>query len=364
VTLMAVGDIMMGDAPICIGHGVGSIIRKRGSRYLFESVAPLLRQGDIMFGNLEAVLSNKGAAETSLKSLQLRAVPTSVEGLKFAGFNVLSLANNHIMEHGMKALNETVELLSRNGIISVRPKRDTGESDATVIQKGSLSIGFLAYCYVPSKSADQTTGCSADRARLLDAVGEVANDVDNVIVSLHWGEEFIERPSPSQIKFARRLVDCGAHLVLGHHPHVLQGVERYKQGLIAYSLGNFVFDMWQAKMRESMILCCQLSKHGVEEFELMPAFIGDDYAPVILEGEQKGKLLSKLSRLSRAISGEDLSDFEMKMQKYRIEAARCREQYRKELRKYFAKNSLRYPPRMMLQLAKEGLTRRFHVDYL
>ena len=234
VSVAAVGDIMLGDHPLRIGNGVGSAIKARDSTYLFESVAPFLREGEIIFGNLEAVLSNAGLDPRSVNSTQIRGAPESIEGLKFAGFNVLSLANNHTLDHGRPAFEETVRLLSENGIESVGVTEGEESFRPTFLNRQGLSIAFLACCATASPTRLPLPYDWEDR--LVAAVQDLVDSTDITIVSIHWGDEFTQFPSPSQIRLARRLVDSGAHLVLGHHPHVLQAVERHGKGLICYSL--------------------------------------------------------------------------------------------------------------------------------
>ncbi len=124
-----------------------------------------------------------------------------------------------------------------------------------------------------------------------------------MVVSLHWGDEFIDRPSPADVQLARAIVDAGADLIIGHHPHVLRGVERHGRGWIVYSLGNFVCDMlWEEELRETAIAECRLSKNGVEQVRLLPVRINDDSQPVPLQGEGAARLEQRLARLSSALS--------------------------------------------------------------
>jgi poly-gamma-glutamate synthesis protein (capsule biosynthesis protein) len=104
--------------------------------------------------------------------------------------------------------------------------------------------------------------------------------VDYVVVSLHWGEEFVPRPSAGEVALGRSIIDAGASLVIGHHPHVLRPVELYGAGVIAYSLGNFAADMvWQRRLREGALVRCTLAAGGVTDVEVTPTLIGDDFRP-------------------------------------------------------------------------------------
>ena len=119
-------------------------------------------------------------------------------------------------------------------------------------------------------------------------------------MSVHWGEEFLDYPSASQVVFAHKLVDAGASLILGHHPHVLQGIERYNGSVIAYSLGNFVFDMWQSPTRMSMVLKVHFVNSKME-FEAIPAYINSSFQPALLEGVERQKCVAKLAALDNKI---------------------------------------------------------------
>lgn len=109
-------------------------------------------------------------------------------------------------------------------------------------------------------------------------------------------------PSPQQVVFARRLIDQGVHLILGHHPHVLQGVEKYQKGVIVYSLGNFVFDMWQKPTRQSMMLKARVSKEGTIEVEMIPLYINDLFQPEIPDKRFHPVFLQSMDRLGSMIS--------------------------------------------------------------
>ena len=250
IVITAVGDIMLGDLPMCNGFGVGSTIKKYGSKFIFEKIKDEL-SGDIIMGNLEAVLSDKNKNTFSINSMSLRGSPKSVEGLKYAGFNILSLANNHSLEHGYEALYDTIGLLNKNNILSlgVGIKKEIARKPV-VFNIKTKKIVFLSYCLRPDKTAYKSTD---NKKEVLKDVIDTKRYADCIILSLHWGDEFVQSPAPWQIEFAHKLIDNGVSIILGHHPHVLQGIEEYNGGIIAYSLGNFVFDMWQQKERESLI---------------------------------------------------------------------------------------------------------------
>ncbi|MGM0771764.1 MAG: CapA family protein [Halobacteriota archaeon] len=331
VTLVAVGDIMLGDHPICIGHGVGSLIKKKGPGFVFENVSDILNKADIAFGNLESVLSDIEIDHDNIKSVQLRGSESSVEGIVSAGFDMMSIANNHIMEHGERSLIKTRELLSGNKIMTAGVSESKMSSrEPVILDRKGITFGFLAYCLVPDKTAYRSV---EDPHEIVNDVRKFRDDVDILIVSLHWGNEFIRKPSPYQFTLAHDIIDAGADLILGHHPHVLQGVESYNNGVIVYSMGNFVFDMWQKKMRESIIFSCSFSRNGIEDVEIIPAYINDHYQPTPLHGKDRETLLSKI--------GSDFLEL-VDENTYQKEVRDCRKQYRLALVRHLITNFYRY----------------------
>lgn len=336
LTLLAAGDIMMGDHPICTGRGVNALIEKKGSAFLFQYVKETLRAGDIVFGNLETVISNKNYKKYNLKSYQLRAMPQSANALKDAGFNVLSIANNHILEHGEEAFYDTLRILEENKI-NYTGKCEKGKQTPALISQNDVIVGFLGYSLIEDPNYIPLYAKS-DIEAIIDDVIALKKKVDIPVVSLHWGYEHIKRPSPGQIDTGRKIIDAGAKLIIGHHSHCLQGMEYYKDGVILYSLGNFVFDMWQKKARESMIFKCSLSKQGIEDAEIIPVFINDSYQPEILKGTERERFLEDYNKLNSEISGQKC------FKEYDKEAGKANNIYRKEVSKYFLRNFFRYPP--------------------
>lgn len=337
VTLTAVGDIMLGDGPACAGHGVGSAIKKGGVIPIFKNVEPLVKKGDIAFGNLEAVVSDKGIDSSKMKPFLMRAHPDTLKGLDFAGFNVLSLANNHSMQYGEDGLKETIDNLSKHHIryVGVGSSLEDARRPLLFTIKG-IKVAFLAYCLIPDKTAYIST---SNPEEIYSDINKAKTIVDIVIVSMHWGDEFIEMPSPDQIQFAHRIIDSGANLILGHHPHILQGIEQYHNGLVAYSLGNFIFDLnYLVELRSSVILECRLSKNGIVDYELHPVYIDKYYRPIVLNGEEKNRALLKLKRLS-SILGKVT---ECNIQEYEKKVTERRRNVKRRVILYFIRNIYRY----------------------
>src|SRR3989344_4823240 len=237
--IIFVGDIML-------SREVGRQIKINSDpRFPFLKIADFLNSGDLVFGNLEGPISERGKNQGSIYSF--RADPQTVHGLKFAGFDGLFLANNHIFDWGEIALIDTIDTLKNNGIQTVGAGKEYKSANEPVIfEIGNSTIGFLAYTNLyPEglKATVESAGVSFFNLGFIeDQIAELERRVDLVVISLHWGEEYENKSNDNQKRIAKELIDSGADVVVGHHPHVIQEVENYNNGWIAYSLGNFVFD--------------------------------------------------------------------------------------------------------------------------
>ena len=302
----------------------------------------------ITFGNLEAVLSETGRSKGAFLTSTLRGRPSAVKGLVDAGFNVLSLANNHAMQYGEEALSETIDLLSKNSIkiIGINEKESYGKP--VTFEKAGLRLGFLAYCETQQYNLDRQRVLLMKLPVMRNDIERLRNEVDIVVVSLHWGDEFIDRPSPAQIKLGRTVIDMGANVILGHHPHVLQGIEEYNGGIIVYSLGSFVIDLWPRQIRESIILDLKLYS-GKSEVDLIPIFINEQYQPVTLEGEEGNDLLLRLKRLSNALTHKEQSDLDDEYRQYVRDVAKLSRHHKMEILRHYLKYLPKYDRRLLLQ---------------
>ncbi len=304
VTLHAVGDIMLGDSPVCHGFGVASLIYRYGITHPFELVSEDLKTGDINFGNLEVVLSAYDKTRDSFEDIQFRAQPEAVKGLIQANFNILSLATNHTMQHGRGALEETVDTLLKHGInFTGLEIPEKGINNRYLTEIKGLKFCFMGFNLRPQQYFKDAPLWRKPSIELIKSdIRQVREAVDFLVVSLHWGDEFINYPSPQQVVMAHELVDNGVDLILGHHPHILQGIEKYKSGLIAYSLGNFIFDMWQPRLRKSMILKCIFNKSSGIEHQVIPVIINKKHQPEIVSGQPGDRLRQEIDSLTKKIS--------------------------------------------------------------
>jgi poly-gamma-glutamate capsule biosynthesis protein CapA/YwtB (metallophosphatase superfamily) len=272
VTFCAAGDVML-------DRGVRKQMSVKGDFDPFKRTTAFIKTHDLAFCNLEGPVSLRGAMKK--KAFAFRFDPVMLEGLKVSGFNMFSLANNHILDYGREALTDTIEFMNSNNYFYAGAGKDRKSAmEARFLEKNGIKFAFIAHVDMEVKT--EGAADSPDVPQVSDECGidEITAEVararklaDFVIVSFHWGEEYTNFPLKKHIRFARACVDSGADLVLGHHPHVLQGVEIYKGKAILYSLGNFVFDQYQPGTNDSMVFCCKFTKAGIKDMFLMPVRI-------------------------------------------------------------------------------------------
>jgi poly-gamma-glutamate synthesis protein (capsule biosynthesis protein) len=274
-TLVAVGDIML-------SRNVGSTIVKKGDvHWPYAETVGWLRDADITFANLETSVTP--GREIKTNEMTFRADPNTVDGLAAAGFDVLSLANNHTPNFGQKGLTDTLSYLTDGEIAFVGAGPNLSAARAPVfVERNGLTVAFLAYTdpgIVPTSyaAAENRAGTAFMNETLLaEEVAAAKAKADFVVVSMHSGTEYIANPIRRQTSFARAAVDAGAAAVIGHHPHVIQTFERYKGAPMFYSLGNFVFDqMWSEDTRQGLAARFTFTAEGVTDVAVRPVRIYD-----------------------------------------------------------------------------------------
>lgn len=245
VRIVAVGDI-------CLAGGVDRKMRARGRGYPFAAMRDTLRSADIAFGNLECVLADGG--EPIPKKYNFRGRPIGALALAEAGFDIVSVANNHTLDYGREGLAETLTHLRRAKVIPVGAGNTLAQAHRMqIVRRGGLRIGFLAYLgmFPPllPPVTDAPSVAMAYLPRLRADIRSARSHVDFLVVSMHAGVEHAPSPSARQQAIARAAIEAGADAVVGHHPHVVQQLAFYRGKPIFYSLGNFVFNPSQAFLR-------------------------------------------------------------------------------------------------------------------
>lgn len=314
VRLSAIGDILLSGI-------VEELIESKGLKEPFTFVSDTFEKSDMVFGNLECPLSNRGVP---LKGKCCLYSPSKTfQSLKLAGFNVLSLANNHIFDYGYEGFVDTISIFKKSNVYWFGAGRNLYEAvKPAILNINGISIAFLGYAwdFIGALNAGKDSFGTAplNEKLIIKNVRNVAEKVDFVIVSLHWGYDGEIYPLPSHRKIAHKMIDEGADLILGHHPHVIQGIEKYYEGIILYSLGNFIFPDIQYKdysiiqkpeNRESIMFQCEISKKGINYFDIIPIKCNEFFQPIVLKNKEKTKKLKKIRELSKPLESDDYHHF-------------------------------------------------------
>ncbi|OGI82808.1 hypothetical protein A3B93_00965 [Candidatus Nomurabacteria bacterium RIFCSPHIGHO2_02_FULL_42_24] len=262
--LVLTGDLML-------DRGVEASVNKNlenNFNRLFEKIS-WLGDADITFGNLEGPVSDQGKNLGNLYSF--RMAPEALEAVKTAGFDVLSVANNHIGDWGLAALEDTLRRFSDTSVLPTGGGENKEVARKPVIfEKNRLKIGFLGFSdvgptgfAVQDKRAGILLASDPDFEKIIRTAAE---QTDFLVVSFHWGEEYKKKHNARQEELAHAAIDAGAKLIIGHHPHVVQDTEKYKDGFIAYSLGNFVFDQKFSKdTMQGLVLKIKIKGKEIEK---------------------------------------------------------------------------------------------------
>lgn len=299
ITVAAVGDIMLD------GSARPEMVRF-GYDHPFAATGDLLRGASIAIGNLEGPLTDGGTPEND-KQYLFRSPPGEVApALARAGFDVVSLANNHILDFGVEGLSHTIEILKQHGIAPVGAGENLAAARRPVIlEREGHRIAFLAYSLTFPESfwaTRERAGTAFGHAKHIRAdVRKAARKADLVLVSFHWGREATTELRDYQTELGRHAIDAGAHAVIGHHPHILQGVERYRDGVILYSIGNFAFGSYSPRSRSSAIAMLTFNGGRLQSARLVPLNVHNAdvvFRPTPLSGAAADSVVTELQQLS------------------------------------------------------------------
>lgn len=270
VNLSFVGDVMMD------GH-VERLLQEKGFDFPYAHVSKLFQQDDYTIANLETPVTHRGAPEAN-KQYVYKSPPEALPAMKTAGVDLVNLANNHSMDQGAQGLLDTFQALDQNGIAYVGAGADANRAyEPVLVEHKGIRIAFLGFSRVVPEVSwyagknKPGLAVSYDPTRAVEAIRAANQRADLVIVIAHWGKEKVDFPVDHQKDLARAYIDAGADLIIGGHPHVLQGFESYKNKWIAYSLGNFIFTRASdPKTWETMVLQATCTKTGSCELKMLP----------------------------------------------------------------------------------------------
>ena len=295
LSVIAVGDVMLD------GRGK-KVVAERGADYPFEAVLPLLRRAPIVLGNLEGPLARTARRER--RNHSYRVDPALARALGRAGINIVTLANNHLLDCGRAGVLETLQALEQAGVAAVGAGVDERAAHSPVIRAASGSrVGVLGYYWNRRCAARANLPGSAmdPPEALAEDIGALREQVDYVIVTFHWGVPYEQRPSSEDRAKARLAVDCGADVVIGHHPHIVQPAEVYRGRPIFYSVGNFAFGSGNSRA-EGLVVGVRFEEHQTT-VEVYPLYVKNrdprvNYQPKVLRGRGAERVLRHLVEIS------------------------------------------------------------------
>ncbi len=299
VRIVAVGDLFMGGTSQPVLH-------KKGYDYPFEATKKIIQAADVAMANLEAPLTLRGKPVVKKKYV-FRTPPSLIAAaLKKTGFDVMTLANNHILDYGMVGLKDTQQALKKHGIASIGAGQSLADArQAFIFEKQGFKVGFLAYSLTFPEAFwanDKHGGTAfAYEQDIRQDMKNLKKQVDSIVVSFHWGREGQTELRPYQQKMGYMVIDEGASLVIGHHPHIMQGIERYKSGLILYSLGNYVFGSYSNHVQFGGLAAVTLTAKGVKDLSLTLLDVNNfrrHFQPIPLEGAALDKAFLTVKALS------------------------------------------------------------------
>ncbi|MDZ7798744.1 MAG: CapA family protein [Patescibacteria group bacterium] len=264
----------------------------------FQKIADEFKEADLTFINLESPFFDGGSA-TPNGSVVFRALSETIEGLKLAGIDIVSLANNHFGNQGVAGEKFTFEHLTNNEIEYCGAGNNFEQAhESKIIAVKGIKIGFFAYAYpeslyVATENSPGVANMEIDQMK--KDLTQLNNSADIIIVSMHAGAEYTHNPGRFQINFAHTAIEAGADLVVGHHPHVVQTTEKYNDGYIIYSLGNLVFDqMWSEETQQGAVVKAIISENKLKSLEFKPVHIYDYNQPDWASQEESKEILSNM----------------------------------------------------------------------
>lgn len=281
INFLFFGDLML-------DRQVGNKLKNHSLAYLFGPLAsssPDFFAGhDLISANLEGAVTNQGQHYQPLQAYDFAFKPETVEELKKYGFNFFNLANNHITDQGARGLSETRANLSRLGFnYSGGADAAADQSALKVIKLKNQTIAFLGFSMVYH---------DFNLTKAKELVSQAKTKADLVIINIHWGKEYQHKFSQHQQVIGQALIEAGADIIIGHHPHVVQGLEIYQGKPIFYSLGNFIFDQYfSADTQQGLAISLDLSTDKLKI--LLSPLQAKSSVPQLITGVDKISFLNK-----------------------------------------------------------------------
>ncbi len=283
IKMLFFGDLML-------DRDVKKIIKQRGIEYILAELDKknFFDDYDIVSANLEGAVTNNGEYFWPEKKYDFTFLPEDILKLKDYNFNFFNTANNHSYDQGGEGVLQTKENLKNMNFkfsgCMIKFKEECSSIILNIKGRKVAMLGFSLFNGFDLKKAE-------------NIILKLKREVDIIIVNIHWGDEYEIQFNKKQQKIAHKFIDAGVDLIIGHHPHVVEGVEKYKGKYIFYSLGNFIFDQYFSKEVKIELAFSAIFKQGNIEFNLYPIF--SDYLKItLLEKEEKNIFFQKLTERS------------------------------------------------------------------
>jgi gamma-polyglutamate biosynthesis protein CapA len=286
---LKVRNILVFGGDIMLSRTVNTKIEKyQNYNWPFQKISNLFSEANIAIANLESPFLVTDNYQVLSGSFSFKANPKSVSALSLAGLDVLSLANNHILNQGLKGLSDTYNVLKSVGIDYI----GTIENNLVIKDSQGIKFAFLSYTY----NHDSKLIATITDDSVKSDIAKAKSQADVVILMMHAGTEYTRKPNKDQIDFSHLAIDSGADLVVGTHPHWPQTVENYKGKTIIYSLGNLIFDqMWSKDTSVGLVAKVYFDDKEQANIEYIPITIKDyGQAQIMPDGAEKELLLSAM----------------------------------------------------------------------
>lgn len=292
-------------------------IDSKGVDYMWEDVSDLIKTADYSVFNLETSVSLRGS-DTKPKGYGFRSEPFTLEGLKNAGIDMVTIANNHVMDYGRDAFSDTLNSLDEYEIEYIGAGKNKSEANKINYQEvNGIKVGFLGASeilgYNSNKATDEKSGVfylnRNDLSDIKSIISAAQSNCDVIVLVLHWDREYYDSPKEETIKMAHELIDSGADIIIGHHPHVLQGIEYYKNGIIYYSTGNFNFLIRNENASQSALFELNLDKEKIISSKVYPIKINACKANLLDSSSDTYKtIINNLNERSKKFGTKILED--------------------------------------------------------
>jgi len=294
----------MGD--INLGRRMGDLLKKNGDAWAFQACKPFLDQADLAVCNLESPVGD-GGEEYTEKSVYLKGKPDDLNALSYGGIGLVTLANNHVLDYGPEVMNQTIDGLDRRGILHTGLTSSSGKSQEPVyVEVQGVTLAFLGFCSVcPGKfeaDSDRPGVEVALSSVMLPEIKRAKKKADFVIVLVHWGTEYYG-VNDLQKKLALSLHKGGADLVIGAHPHVLQKIQRLGKTLVAYSLGDFLFDLTHAACQDSCLLQVDLQKGKKPQWKAVALDLSSGRPEPLAEQNEQAQMIQQILKKGYEYNG-------------------------------------------------------------